>query len=312
MNKKLFCVLLLCALFASLLSAQQICASQSGQNGGYYYEHWTDGGGTACMTLGSEGSFSVSWQNCNNFVSRKGKSYDDSQTYQQLGGITINFACNYNPNGNSYLCVYGWTHNPLIEFYVVESFGTWEPPGSSATSKGTITVDGSTYKVYTSERVDQPSIEGTKTFTQFWSVRSSKRTSGSVSVTDHFNAWANMGMTLGKFHECSMAVEGYQSSGDANMTSMSFGGSVTTAAPVATPTSAPTAVVTAAPGNLGDCNNDGSINIVDALLVAQFYVGLNPANFIQANADSNRDGSINIVDALLIAQCYVGLRSCTF
>jgi hypothetical protein len=85
-----------------------------------------------------------------------------------------------------------------------------------------------------------------------------------------------------------------------------------TIVPVGTPTTAPTAVVTTAPGNLGDCNNDGSINIVDALLIAQFYVGLNPANFIQGNADANRDGSANIVDALLIAQCYVGLRSCTF
>ncbi len=310
MNRKLFCVLILCTLFAGLLSAQQICSSQSGQNGGYYYEHWTDGGGTACMTLGSEGSFSVTWTNCNNFVSRKGKSYDDTQTYQQLGGITINFACSYNPSGNSYLCVYGWTHNPLIEFYVVESFGTWEPPGSSATSKGTITVDGSTYKVYTSQRVNQPSIEGTATFTQFWSVRTSKRASGTVSVTDHFNAWANMGMTLGKFHECSMAVEGYQSSGNANMTSMSFGGSTVTAVPTAAPTATP--VVTNPPANLGDVNGDSSVTIVDALLIAQYYVGLNPSPFVQANADTNRDGSITITDALLIAQCYVGLRSCTF
>ena len=58
---------------------------------------------------------------------------------------------------------------------------------------------------------------------------------------------------------------------------------------------------------LGDTNNDGSINIVDALLIAQYYVGLNPANFNQAAADTNCDGSINIVDALLVAQYYVGL-----
>jgi mannan endo-1,4-beta-mannosidase len=60
-------------------------------------------------------------------------------------------------------------------------------------------------------------------------------------------------------------------------------------------------------GNLGDVNSDGQINIVDALLVAQYYVGLNPSNFNTNNADTNCDGSINIVDALLIAQYYVGL-----
>jgi hypothetical protein len=58
---------------------------------------------------------------------------------------------------------------------------------------------------------------------------------------------------------------------------------------------------------LGDVNNDSSINIVDALLIAQYYVGLNPSNFDPAFADVNRTSSIDIVDALLIAQYYVGL-----
>jgi len=47
--------------------------------------------------------------------------------------------------------------------------------------------------------------------------------------------------------------------------------------------------------------------IGDALLVAQYYVGLNPASFDQSKADTNCDGSVDIVDALLIAQYYVGL-----
>jgi lysophospholipase L1-like esterase len=70
-----------------------------------------------------------------------------------------------------------------------------------------------------------------------------------------------------------------------------------------TPTSAPTPTG----GTRGDANGNGSIDIVDALLVAQYYVGLNPSGFIPANADTNCDNAINIVDALLIAQLYVGL-----
>jgi hypothetical protein len=58
---------------------------------------------------------------------------------------------------------------------------------------------------------------------------------------------------------------------------------------------------------LGDVNNSGSIDIVDALLVAQYYVGLTPANFNSNVADVSGDASINIVDALLIAQYYVGI-----
>ena len=48
-------------------------------------------------------------------------------------------------------------------------------------------------------------------------------------------------------------------------------------------------------------------DIVDALVIAQYYVGLNPSNFNRDRADTNCDGNIDIVDALLIAQYYVGL-----
>jgi hypothetical protein len=59
----------------------------------------------------------------------------------------------------------------------------------------------------------------------------------------------------------------------------------------------------------GDVNNDSVIGIIDALLVAQFYIGMNPANFVEDVADTNCDGTINIVDALLIARYSVGLIS---
>ena len=67
----------------------------------------------------------------------------------------------------------------------------------------------------------------------------------------------------------------------------------------------PTLIPTETPGSTGDVNNDTSINIIDALLVAQYYVDLDPANFHTSKADTNCDGSINIIDALLISQYYV-------
>jgi hypothetical protein len=56
----------------------------------------------------------------------------------------------------------------------------------------------------------------------------------------------------------------------------------------------------------GDVNDDGSVGIVDALLVAQYYVGMIVSINTEA-ADVDCNGSINIVDALQIAQYYVGL-----
>ncbi len=82
-----------------------------------------------------------------------------------------------------------------------------------------------------------------------------------------------------------------------------------TLAPTAVPTATPTATpaTTAVPGLRGDVNGSGTIDIVDALLTAQYYVGLNPSGFNSANADANCSGTIDIVDALVIAQYYVGL-----
>jgi hypothetical protein len=58
---------------------------------------------------------------------------------------------------------------------------------------------------------------------------------------------------------------------------------------------------------LGDVNNNSLIDIIDALLIAQFYVDLNPNGFDQTVANVNGDGAIDIVDSLLVAKYYVGL-----
>lgn len=60
---------------------------------------------------------------------------------------------------------------------------------------------------------------------------------------------------------------------------------------------------------LGDANNDIAVDIVDALITAQYYVGLNPAQFVRGNSDVDANNGVDIVDALLIAQHYVGLVS---
>ncbi|MBN2736829.1 MAG: hypothetical protein JXR70_07585 [Spirochaetales bacterium] len=60
---------------------------------------------------------------------------------------------------------------------------------------------------------------------------------------------------------------------------------------------------------IGNVNSDDKINIVDALLVAQYYIGLEPENFYPEFADVNCSSNINIVDSLLIAQYYIALIS---
>jgi len=59
----------------------------------------------------------------------------------------------------------------------------------------------------------------------------------------------------------------------------------------------------------GDVNSDGQVNIIDALLISQYTVGMRTLTQAQlAAAEVNNDGQVNIVDALFIAQYTVGLR----
>jgi len=66
----------------------------------------------------------------------------------------------------------------------------------------------------------------------------------------------------------------------------------------------------------GDVNGDGAVNIGDALIVAQYDVGLRTcgqAPFSHPEVcDVNSDGACNIGDALKMAQCDVGVISCLF
>ncbi len=185
---------------------QQVCDNDIGTHCGYTYEYWKDQG-SGCLTNTASG-FSVEWSNINNLLGRKGirpGSADHVVTYE----------ADYNPNGNSYLCVYGWSQGPLAEYYIVDSWGDWRPPGG--TPLATVQSDGGTYDIYQTLRENAASIEGTATFPQYWSVRQSKRENGTITVKNHFDAWAAQGMNMGSIYEVSMTVEGYQSSGEASV-----------------------------------------------------------------------------------------------
>lgn len=193
-----------------LITRQTLTSSKTGTNGGFYYSFWTDNTGQVEYTNGNAGQYSVKWSgNRGNFVAGKG--------WMPGSARTITYGGSYNPNGNSYLSIYGWTKSPLIEYYIVETYGTYNP-ASAAQSKGTVTCDGSEYEILSTTRTNAPSIEGTSTFQQYWSVRKNKRSSGSVNTKCHFDAWAAKGMKLGNHDYQIVATEGYQSSGSATIT----------------------------------------------------------------------------------------------
>jgi endo-1,4-beta-xylanase len=164
-------------------NAQTVCSNQTGTSGGFFYTFWKDTG-SACMTLGSGGNYDVNWNlGSGNLV--VGKGWSTGSSSRRVG---------YNA-------------------------GVWQPNGNA--SIGTVTTDGGTYQIYRAQRVNAPSIEGTRTFLQYWSVRTSKRPTGSnqtITFANHVNAWRNLGLNLGSHVYQIMATEGFQSSGRSNLT----------------------------------------------------------------------------------------------
>lgn len=260
-----------------------ITDNKTGTFDGYDYTLWKDSTSPTSMTLNWSGAFSCQWSNVDNVLFRTGKKFNNANTHQELGNISIDYICDFQPTGNSYLCAYGWMTSPYVEYYIIDSWGTWKPPGG--TSKGTINVDGGTYEIYETVNRSLNTAIMESTVYQNWSVRTTKRTSGTISVSEHFKAWESMGMKMGKMYETSLMVEGYQSSGKADVTSMTLN-----IVPPQTPTE---------DYIVGDINGDGSTNSIDFGTLRKYLLGfINSFSYehgIEA-ADVNGDGSVNSID----------------
>jgi endo-1,4-beta-xylanase len=185
--------------------AQTITTSQQGTNDRYFYSFWTNNTGSVSMTMGPAGNFSVNWSSVGNFVCGKGWKPGASRTVNYSGSVS----------GAQSMGLYGWTTNPLIEYYVADMGG-----GGEGENMGTVTSDGGTYTIWRHQQINQPSIAGTATFWQYKSIRQGSRTSGTITFANHINAWANYGMNLGSTWDYQiLAIEGWGgSSGNADMT----------------------------------------------------------------------------------------------
>src|SRR5579875_2689309 len=202
---------------SAALAATSICSNQTGTNGGYYYQMWSAGTGSACMTLNSGNSYSTSWSGIGDFVAGVGWNPGSSSTVSFSSSLRAS-------GGTSLVSLYGWSTNPLVEYYVMENYSG--SPNAAGTYMGQVTSDGGTYNIYEHQQVNQPSIEGTATFEQYLAIRTSPTSSGTITTQNFFNAWASHGMNLGTLNYQILATESFGGgSGNSSVTVNSGGGS---------------------------------------------------------------------------------------
>lgn len=172
----------------------------------YHYEIWYQGGNNS-MTYYEDGTFSAEWNGSNDFLARVGLKYNSDKTFQELSPISADYHFTKQP-GNasySYIGIYGWTQEPLSEYYITDDwFGGKPNPGNRV---GEVQVDGETYDIYTNTRYNAPSIlDHNETFTQYFSVRRNARQCGHIDITAHMKAWEQYGFK-GKLYEAKLLVE---------------------------------------------------------------------------------------------------------
>ena len=200
-----------CPTGPALTAGTETCAaSKTGKTANFSWSIWSNASGGCITPSGNTAAFKATWANPGNFLARDGFQWNETQTYDQYGTLGADYAYARTGTGGgfSYVGIYGWSNMPLIEYYILDDwFGTGSAPTAGGTLKGTFDVDGGTYKIYTHQQVNQPSIHGNTTFMQYFSIRQTARQCGHISITEHFNKWKSLGLELGKMYEAKLLVE---------------------------------------------------------------------------------------------------------
>jgi endo-1,4-beta-xylanase len=190
---------------------QHASNNASGTASGLSWTIWSNGSGGSITTY-STPAFSAAWNNSGDFLARIGLQWNNTKTYDQYGTISAQFSSTKSGSGGgySYIGIYGWSTNPCVEWYIVDdSYNPMPVNPGNTTNKGTKTIDGGSYTFYTraTSGTGGSKCSGVSNWNQFYSVRQTARHCGTISISQHFDAWAAAGMTLGKMDQAQILVE---------------------------------------------------------------------------------------------------------
>ena len=194
----------------------EVSTNKVGTIGDVGYELWNEGGNGGSATFYSDGSLNCKMTGAKDYLCRTGLAFNSDKTHEEIGHMKADFKLvksGLSGIDYSYIGIYGWTREPLVEWYIVDNTGSQYMPGSwvaqraSAKNHGDFEIDGAQYTVYEGDRTSY-SIDGdNKYFKQYFSVRKTPRDCGTIDITAHFKKWEELGLKMGKMHEAKILGE---------------------------------------------------------------------------------------------------------
>ncbi|OJK00069.1 hypothetical protein ASPACDRAFT_117994 [Aspergillus aculeatus ATCC 16872] len=187
-----------------------LSSSQDGvDSAGFYYSLYNANGAEVGYTeYPTIGQFELGWDATVEFLGGKGYKGGSTRTLTWDGYFTA--------EGDWTLAIYGWTLDPVTEWYIVESHGTGTPGNGDIL--GQVNSDGGVYDVYNLPYRNVQEIYGVTSFDQYWSVRRSHRSTGTVDVSTHFQGWKDLGLSPGTPIFQMVTLEGFSGQGYLNFT----------------------------------------------------------------------------------------------
>ena len=214
------------------LNAYAADQTLKGSINGYDYELINESGiGNITMAPGAN-SFNSSWEDIEEFDARMGANYKPlNKDYKNLSpNFKLSYDVEFTPMGNSFIGAYGTTSNPHVEYYIVEGWGDWRPPGGTSPIDSVVS-NGLPYDIFETKYYNVPSLDGAISYSQYWSVRKTSASNygttsnikATINVSDHFKAFEDAGFDMsGSLDGLYFNVKGFRKDGSANVKNLNI------------------------------------------------------------------------------------------
>jgi Glycosyl hydrolases family 11 len=196
---------------------QQHSGNGRGGTGNLAWEIWSNTG-TGSLTTYDVPAFTASWAEDGGYLGRMGYEWSGGGStpvpYESLGTISAQFVANKSGSGGdvySYIGMYGWSTDPCVEWYVIEDSFKNMPvnPGTTTLKSDNTQIDDGEYFIYTRPTTGSGGTRcsGVTEWIQYYSIRKTARRCGTISLTEHFDAWKALDMPLGDLLEAKILAE---------------------------------------------------------------------------------------------------------